>query len=165
MKVIQETCRTHYIIYLRLYYCHQVNTSAGRLLVLEGSIPLLVDYQFFRGRYLCWQTISSSGVDTSAGRLLVLQGIVRPVVVTHMLYQIYCYKSIVSQTLQDIGCPVQARWFSCSFCLSTILALSVRDEGYSSNASCALKLMSYFSSIYVIHNIRLNIDVCTLMEL
>jgi hypothetical protein len=51
MTVIPETRREHYILHLRFYYYHRVDTSAGRLLVPEGIIrpavsvsALLVDY-------------------------------------------------------------------------------------------------------------------------
>jgi hypothetical protein len=46
---------------------HWVDTSTGGLLVLEGSIPLLVDYYLSLGRYLYWWTIIYHWVDTSDG--------------------------------------------------------------------------------------------------
>jgi len=42
MNVIQETCRVHLIRYLRIYYYHWIQTSAGRLLVSEGFIRPIV---------------------------------------------------------------------------------------------------------------------------
>jgi hypothetical protein len=42
MKIIPETRRAHKIWYLRFYYYHWVDTSAGGLLVPEGIICLVV---------------------------------------------------------------------------------------------------------------------------
>jgi hypothetical protein len=44
MKVIIEKCRAHQIRYLRLYYYHWVDTSAGGLLVSEGTILPVVSF-------------------------------------------------------------------------------------------------------------------------
>ena len=42
MKVIPEKRRAHYIVYLRFYYYHWVDTSAGELFVTEGIIRPVV---------------------------------------------------------------------------------------------------------------------------
>jgi hypothetical protein len=41
MKIIPETRSVHYIRYLRFYYHHWVDTTAGELLVLKGIIPIM----------------------------------------------------------------------------------------------------------------------------
>ena len=41
MQIIPETRSVHYIRYLRFYYHHWVDTTAGELLVLKGIIPTM----------------------------------------------------------------------------------------------------------------------------
>jgi len=55
MKVIPEMCRAHYIWYLRFYYYHWVDTSAGGLLVPEGIIRPVVSAATLTWfiRYIC----------------------------------------------------------------------------------------------------------------
>jgi hypothetical protein len=43
MKIIPETRRAHYILYLRFYYYHWVDTSADGLLVPESIIRPVVN--------------------------------------------------------------------------------------------------------------------------
>jgi len=79
MQVIPETRRAHWNWYLRFYYYHWVDTSAGGLLVPEGIILPVVSVssltwfiRYLRFYYYHW-------VDTSAGGLLLPRGIVRHV--------------------------------------------------------------------------------------
>ena len=58
---------------------------------------------------------------------------------------IYLPQALV--TVADFGYPVQAFWFYCCqklIWLSNLSILSVPDEGYSRNASCALNQISTF---------------------
>jgi len=47
MTFITETIVTHYMCYLQLYHCHQINSSAGRLLILEAIICPVVSVSTF----------------------------------------------------------------------------------------------------------------------
>ena len=56
-------------------------------------------------------------------------------------------------TVADVGYPVYALWLYCSnncTWLCNLSIVSVQDEGYSRNASCALRLIStFFSLVFV----------------
>ena len=89
------------IRYLRFYYYHWVDTSAGGLLVPEGIIHPVVTVSVLTWfiRYLCFYCYH--WIYTSAGGLLVPRGIIRPVVSVSILTDCIGYLRFYHYLLVD----------------------------------------------------------------
>jgi hypothetical protein len=93
MKVIPETRHVHWIWYLRFYYYHLVDTSAGGLLVPEGFIRSVVSapaLTWYIRYYWNWQFLNNVIINKT--KVLLLQAKV---------------------TIADFGYPVYALWICC----------------------------------------------------